>query len=529
MVNNRTCQMDHIVELQVGGNNTNENIQALDAAQNRNSGSAIRIQVFGLAREILDVEEIADDDASQVQLRFEQVEMRGTPETLPTTHPPTNPTCLSVEYCARQGSGAAVATDGSAPEEAYRISAGGAETTLRVPQGFSSTRSAPPVAIDGNSSNQSASELISGLLLTRLRHVRNSRSDRIDATLDTRNRTRLPLTMSGDTQPIEFNVGRASGGAARALRLRSRRQNLQFQYPYLSPGRVLRMSVAADGQLNWTGEIRPSVPFLPSPLQVRYENDELSLAVDLSRHLRSPIPGFSVTEAELSLGLAPTLSANGRIAFALGRGSQAIATGSIDIGADAEGFTGTGRIDAQIPGVDEASGTIRMQNGITTGHIVIESTQIRLPNVQRGRLQLDIDASGIRPSGEIELLLPRDLGSATLGFTRQNSRFVYIGRGTLRVPGLHEVEIRGRYDGETLVARANNVGFSWRGLDGSIDVRYVARGDSPGRVSGTGRLTIARGGARGILEVQLNDSGRFSGRQLPDRHSWPPHRRHGWH
>jgi len=517
-VNGRTCQMDHIVELQLGGNNTNENIQALDGPQNLNSGSAIRSQVSAIASAIQDTPELTDGRASQIQMRFGGVAFKATAgyalETIPTSAPPASRTCLSVEYCARNfaaaaaGSGAA----GAATTEDFRISAGGNETVLQVPIGFSTSRTASQVTIDGNAAHPNASTLISGLNLLSLH---GGATKRIKAEIDQRNTTRLPITVARNEDEIVLNVGTASGGAARALSFPRRplRTNLAFTYPFLSPGTIQSITLRPDGGIDFRGQIRPTVPFLPNPLDIKYENGSLQLSVDLTNRLRSPIPGFTVTSASLSMSLAPQLSASGDIAFTLGRGPSAIATGSVHIGADANGFTGNGRVDMRIPGLSESSITVTMVNGAWAGSVVLEATQIRIPNVTRARVQLDVDREGVRPSGEIDVTLPRSLGMVTLGVAREGDNFVFSGRGRLRVPGLdNEVDIRARYSNGNLRATASNISFTWRSFTGTLDVTYTQNGESPGRVTGTGTIRVARGNVRGSIEVTLDDAGRVSGR-----------------
>src|SRR5258708_17005390 len=41
----KTCQMDHIVELQLGGDNTDQNIQPLEQGPNQSSGGTIRAEL----------------------------------------------------------------------------------------------------------------------------------------------------------------------------------------------------------------------------------------------------------------------------------------------------------------------------------------------------------------------------------------------------------------------------------------------------------------------------------------------------
>jgi hypothetical protein len=509
-----TCNIDHIVELQIGGGNDPANLQALDAGPNQFSGRTIWNQVQGIGTAI--AEQFSVPAGSQVDVRFGSVVVEGALEPHEATPGRAN-RCLMIDTAARGGISERPVTDeAGAAARSVELDSGGAANEFVIPTNWGASSRDAPIT-DGP--NRAASQMVSGLVFQNLRFV-SADNVQVQAQFDPRGRTRLPLSVeAGRGSTIDLAGAKTAGRPNREsfrLRLTDRNVDIAFNYPYLSPGTITRLGFEQDGSIHFRGEIRPSVPFLPRPLQIIYENGTLRLAVALDRsRLRSPLPGFQITDASLELGLAPTLSATGNLAFALGRPPRPIATGTVTVGADESGLTATGRLLVNIPSVDEASGTITYRDGAWSAQIVIESSQIRLPNVQRGRLQLGIDDTGLRPSGDLELLLPRNLGNLTLGFTREGAgaaaRYVYSGRGRLRVPGLDEVEVRGRYDGTRLRAEADNIGFRWRGLDGRVSVTYTAAGDGPGVIAGTGTIAIARGDVNGSIAVRLHDSGRFSG------------------
>lgn len=510
-----SCNIDHIVELQIAGGNDPANLQALDAEPNQFSGRTIWNQVQALGTAI--AREFSVPAGSQVDIQFGGVVVEGALE--PHVPVPGRPnSCLMIDHAARAGIDQRATTDASgAAARSVVLDAGGSVNDFVVPTNWGASNRTAPLYTEA--ANRAASQMISGMLLRTLHFVDANRA-RVDAQFDPRNRTRLPITVESERgNSLELSASKAPGTPNREsyrIRLSDQNTNIAINYPFLSPGRITRLGFAQDGALTFRGEITPSVPFLPRPLAIIYENETLRLAVELDRQrLRSPLPGFQITDASLNLGLAPTLSATGNLAFALGRPPRPIATGTVTVGADSAGLSAIGQLLVNIPSVDEASGTITYRDRAWAARVVIESSQIRLPNVQRGRLQLDIDESGLRPSGEVELLLPRDFGNLTLGFTREGAgaaaRYVYSGRGRLRVPGLREVDVRGRYDGVNLRAEADNIGFAWRGLDGRLSVSYTARGDAPGVIAGTGTVTIARGDVSGSVAVTLHDSGGFSG------------------
>lgn len=512
-----TCNMDHIVELQLQGGNDADNLQALDAAPNQSAGGAIWNEVSQLGTAI--AQQFAVGSGDQVQMTFTRVEQR--PPIEPHASTAGQPrSCLMIDAAARVGvETRPVTDDAGAPARSVRLEAGAASNDFVVPDDWGARNRNAPLA--DHPANAANAQMVSGLVLRELQFRSNTQA-RVVARLDERagrRGTRLPLTLAGDRgAEITLNAarGRPSGGGTAdvAYRLtlpRNLPTQFPFNYEFMSPGRITRLTFTEQGEMDWRGEINANVPFLPRPLLIIYENNELRLGVELDpRRLRSPFPGFTITESTLTLGLMP-LSATGRVAFALGRGATPVANGYVEAGVDGSGLFATGRLDAHIPGIDEASGEVQYRGGAWSGRILIESSQIRLPGVTRAQLQLDVDNEGLRPSGEVEFDLPRELGNVTVGLRREGTRFVYVGRGRLRVPGLREVGVSARYDGTTLTLGAQDVGFRWNGFDGRVNVTYTRRGEGRGTITGDGQVNLTRGDVSGTVRLVLHDSGRFSG------------------
>src|SRR5262249_22429777 len=147
-VNNQACQMDHIVELQLNGNNTNENIQTLDAEKNRASGTTLWAEMSGLARAISESKDLDTTGAVQIRMNFVRVDMQGTPEKLSPACKGAQTSCLAVENCASKVKldKADVRTDGTEPYELN--TEGGHHTEVGVPLGFARKPSAAPVSFE---------------------------------------------------------------------------------------------------------------------------------------------------------------------------------------------------------------------------------------------------------------------------------------------------------------------------------------------------------------------------------------------
>lgn len=508
-VGKETCQMDHIVELQIGGNNTLENIQALDPTQNRDSGGAIKTEVFGLAKEIKADADLGGPAAEEITLRFKSAQLSKTSgsaadETPPTSCPPAAKTCLSVEQCARRAGDQAGGD--SAKEEArdpYPISAGGAPTVLQVPRGFARDPNAT-AAIAKDPVNRAAAELIPGLLLNSLHHHKGG-PDRIKAEVDTRDKTRLPISLEGKSDSIELQVG-----AEGALKLVGHDARLHFTYRYLSPGEITAISIGAGGTLEWRGVIRPGIPFL-GHLDVAYAGGELKVMKGLEPDkIKRPLPGVRVTKAEVAMLLAPEFRPQGTLAFELGTGRK-LADGELVITRDEAGLVGTATVKVYIPGVDEAKGTFIYRASGWSGELAIESSHIKIPYVTRGAVTVRIEQDkGLSATGVVGLSLPGG-GTAEVELQRREAKWVFSGTGTIKVPKLDDVTVHVSYDGETLDA-TGKTSFTFHGLRGTLDeIRYTARKGGEGQVSGSGRLEVNRGRVNGQIAVRLLPSGRFAG------------------
>ena len=503
-VDKEACQMDHIVELQIGGNNTNENIQALDGKQNRDSGGAIKNQVFALGQAIIANTDLSDGTAEQVTMRFQKAEAQGTPESLPKACPVPKgkATCLSVEACARKGGPTAAVAAETAGMVDFEISAGGAASTLKTDAKFKSSPKAV-VPIFGDSVNGSAGELIPGLLLNDLHHGAGGLA--IDAEIDTREKTRLPIAIEGKKGKVPLKVS-----AAGKVGFVNATPNLQFTYKYLSPGAITKLKMDDAGGLEWAGYITPRAKFL-GRLDVSYQKGELKITKGLEPNkIKPPIKGVRLTKAEISMTLAPEFKPEGTLAFEAGPEKNPIATASITVTKNDNGLVAKGTLNVHLPGVDEAKGEVTYQDGAWSGEIVVQSTQIKIPYVESGSVRVRMNEAGVSADGEVGLALPGG-NKATVSLKRSGNKWVFTGAGKFKIPRLDDTEVKVSYDGETLVAQGKT-GFTFHELKGTLDpVTYVAKKGEEGKVSGTGKLNVTKGRVTGSITVKLLPSGQFTG------------------
>ena len=497
--------MDHIVELQIGGNNTNENIQALDAKQNRDSGSAIKNQVFALAQAIIADPNLSDGTAEQVTLRFQKAQAQGTPQALgkPCPVPKGQASCLSVEACARKGGPTAAMAAETAGMADFEISAGGAASTLKTDAKFKSQPKAV-VPIFGDAVNGSAGELIPGLLLNELRHGAGKQFG-IEAEIDTREKTRLPITIEGKKGKVPLKVTEAG-----KVGFVNETPDLKFTYKYLSPGAITKLKMDDAGGLEWAGYITPRARFL-GRLDVSYQKGELKITKGLEPNkIKPPIKGVRLTKAELSMTLAPDFKPEGTLAFEAGPEKNPIATAAIKVTKNDNGIVAKGTLNVRLPGVDEAKGEVTYQDGAWSGEIVVQSTQIKIPYVESGSVRVHIDEGGVSADGEVGLALPGG-NKASVGLKRSGDQWLFTGTGKFKIPKLDETEVKVSYDGQTLTAHGKT-GFTFHELKGTLDpVTYVAKKGEEGKVSGTGKLDVTKGRVSGHITVHLLPSGQFTG------------------
>ena len=180
-VGGAVCEMDHVVELQIGGNNTADNIQALDREENGKSGREIFQSLKDLAARIRQIYNAAPGAAKldTVILHFDSVQQPAA-----ACKPKS---CCAVEQKAATVSGAASDTAVKETTEPYEIVAG-SSTTLQLPQGTlkkPKKNKAEPIADSTNAQTKAASTLIPGMILKTL-HL-NPNGDTIDGVIDTEN------------------------------------------------------------------------------------------------------------------------------------------------------------------------------------------------------------------------------------------------------------------------------------------------------------------------------------------------------
>lgn len=490
-----TCEMDHIIELQVGGDNTQENIQVLDRADNGMSGSLIKQQVFGLAQSIAGkIEEGGEELPAQIRMVFKDAKMKGAGKC--------GPCCETGKKLGKPSK------EGKADKSTeilidYPIMAGGRTVVLRV----SEKSKTPAIFESGIPENVAGAEILPGLLLMTLRRVGKGK-DSISAIVDSRDRTRLPITMPGKGTGVVLNV--AEDGSLKLSDAAKKDAGIAFTYDYLSPGRFTKLDLVPGGVAG-EGYITPSkVPFLKR-IDVAFSPEYFRLKAPLDKDkLKPPFAGVKITEASLAIDLAPKLKPVGTIAFEFG-GAKKLAASKVEVSADESGLLLNGTLFVYLPGVDEAKGEIKYQGGEWSGGAHIEASKMKLPYVKSGAVDVYLKAGKIDAGGKVNLELPGG-NEASLELNYTKSKWVFQGRGKIKVksPYLKPIQASIWYDGELFVAKGQ-AGFAFSGLDGTVDATYENK-DGKEKVYGKGDIKIEKGRAKGNIVVELHPNQKITGK-----------------
>ena len=331
-VGGKTGQMDHIIELQIGGNNIPENIQVLDAANNQSSGGTIFQQLKTQALAIRK----AVPGLDTVILNFDDVDQAGV--------------AASPFYAVSQkmiAAGGALAADPNEASDSYDIVAA-VPTSLALEPGTRSPRKVATVPIEESKfqRTRAASTLIPGMALEKL-HLKPKGNDEITARIDTGNKkTALPITIASDAQKVDLTVNESD----RQLKLKAGKPNIAFTYPYLSKGAITHLNY--DAQRGVSGSVgTPSMPLLNRmKLTVEFGPDRFAITAGLDPKKLSAPFGAKITKAQIGIDLYPEFKPTGEAAFELAGGGRKILTGGVTLSADTAGLVAVGRVNVHLRG-----------------------------------------------------------------------------------------------------------------------------------------------------------------------------------
>jgi hypothetical protein len=498
------CQMDHVLELQLGGSNIESNISPLNKDDNYKSGLDIWNQLSSLATELRNDPNLFKDPSNkpeEITLHF--VSVVGSKANIPL---PEEPPQMGTKSCLQVEANALGTTEGAKAPPAgtieYKISVAGEVATL-----YANHPKPLETDLDKRTGyHRIANQLIPGLRLTKLTRVAadTKGTDIIAARVDDRKATRLPITLIGLDKRIEFNV--IQGVTGRELRLKTKLPELKFTYPYLSDGK-LQLKYNERTGVTGTGELTPTPSLLHQgniPVGVDFAREEFDGAQSYPpKKLHSGIPGLRITKSALGIALGDELRATGELAFAYGPEKKPLLDGTASASVDAtDGLVVTGQLNAHLPGVDSAQGSVEYRKGQWSGQVDIQSSQIKLPFLKSGEVHVSLQQGKSQPSfeasGSLSLELPGNQ-PATLSVKKgAGGTWIYSGETKLQVPSLGEVDVKLKHDGEKLSGTGKGK-LSRKGLSGDIDVTY----DGQDGFTGEGKLKSSHEKLKGELSATL--------------------------
>jgi hypothetical protein len=506
------CDIDHVVEKQVGGTSVPGNLQILLSDKNQASG---RETYQMLVAEVTRILEPNRTKVTQLQMRFKDAQVPDDAEDA----------SYAIEDLLRRnkvkGSEDVKAKGEGTP---VQLVAGGASEVVRV-------RATGATPIDAD-----VRRLIPGMKLVTYTRAPGSTPQRgvdfVEAEIASKpmlkgNRN---VTLSATVAPKPAATDPSAGASAeekeaasevRALKLDTHRnKDIPFYYPYLSAGKLTKL--ALDDNNNFTGEgvITPSVRFL-GDLKVAFGPDKLDLVQDIdtdamnkSAFMRPVSPFFRFTSGSVSLDLIK-FKPSGKLDLELGPKPKPVIKGTIDASEEGGAFVANGTLQpvGKIPGVTEAKGVVTYSsNEGWSGALTASSASI--PNsTTTVKLGFKEQKGVFHPYGEGSITTTVRSSKLDLKVLWGGGGLAYSGKVTVPkpVPLVESVELSGSYANE-LLTLTGDAAIKWRSIDSSMKVTYTRKdGDEEGRFSGTAVVNVTTDKAKGNIDLTFGEQGLVKG------------------
>jgi hypothetical protein len=481
-----TCEMDHVQELQVGGTNAGENLQVIDKVDNASSGGLIQQQLRQLAEAAFnDAQEVLDGKRpKRVSLSFGGVVMQGAP------------VCGTCCQLAQRFVDPTITAASEKPTVNVDVSIKGQTFTLKLPADKSKS-----IPLTG--ANAGIATSIKGLTLVSYeRGPKGKGHDSIRATLDAQ-----AIGAEPDSKSTLFTLRIGADGTLQAPKGRLP-EPIKAQFPKLSPVTFTTLTVD-DAGTTATGTLKPSLPLLPVlDVVLDPQGFRVGKALDPAK-IKPPFPGVKVTEASIMMELAPAFKPVGTLSFAFG-GAKKVADLKLAASADDAGLVLRGDLLVYIPGVDQAKGQVTYQAGQWSGGAHIEASQLKMPFVQGGAMEVGLKGGKLDAAGKVHLELPGK-NPADLSVKYQNNEFTFSGSGRITTKSKYlkpidvSIYVRGNHFRAT-----GKAGIAFSGLDGTVDATYDYQGGRES-VYGKGKITIDKGRAKGSIDVELHPNETLTG------------------
>jgi hypothetical protein len=516
------CDIDHIVEKQMGGTSIPSNLQLLDSAKNRASGRETYQELVKLAEAIRDPS-MRGTGVRKLQLRLKQA----------TVKTGTTDGSYVVEKLLRDGKvkGSDV-VKAAAEGKPVSLAAGGMAETIQVrdkgptPVGDMARRLIPGIKLvtyaRATAGAKGKVDTVDGELDSRAlaKSAAGSATVKLTAELDAAGAP-APSAAPTPTDAPDTPAPGAPAGESRNLKLDQKtNKKIAFYYPYLSPGELNSLTMDESGTLKAEGSIRPSLPIF-DPFQIRYEasrdgKESLVIVAPIAASKMKPNNAFfRFTEGDLSLALAPAFIPSGTLKFSAGPAAKPVILGDFTAKYEAGAFQAKGVLTpgGKIPGIDQASGTVTYHSEkgwageLKASTSTIPGAQI---DVAAGFESRGAGMSYWAKGGLKTKVRDTDI---TLNAKWAGGPLSYHGKAVVPDPvkGLvKEVMLEGDY-GDDKLFLSGTADIMWRGISSKMMVNYTKKDGEEGKFSGKADIDVNVGKASGQLNLNFNEKGSFWG------------------
>ena len=509
------CDIDHIVEKQIGGTSIPSNLQLLTATTNQASGRETYQALVDIVRQIREPT-MRGKQVLELQLRIAKA-------TVPVGQP--DPSFVIENLLRTKAVTGSDAVKAKAVGKPVALSAGGQGETAMV----GDTGNTPLDSL--------VKRIVPGMRLETYRRAAGGAKTGQDSVLAALDSRAMKTTGAGSAIDLGAELVTASSpaaavpagpeattdptaptpGEARKLTLKKTGAKLDFFYPYLSPGELTKLTMDDQGNLSGEGVIHSSVPFLGN-LGVVYSKEELKMVAPIpSAKLVSPLPGaFRFTGGELALQLSPTLQPSGKLTFSVGPAAKPVLLGTLSVTVNGGALVATGELtpSGKLPGITAASGTV-VWNSDEGWSGKIKAASSTVPNSTADvELGFRTAANRLAPYATGEIVTSVRNSQLRLGARWDGQTVGYTGSVKVDkpLPLVNSVRLAGRY-GDRGLYLAGEADVVWRQFTATMKVEYNRGEDeAEGKFSGAARIAVKTDKADGTLDLAFDEQGRYWGK-----------------
>ncbi|MDQ3279910.1 MAG: DUF4157 domain-containing protein [Acidobacteriota bacterium] len=485
----KACQVDHIIELHIGGADAPPNMQMLSGPSNTASQAAIRSQITGHAGVIKEAMALAGLPLKQVAIRYLTVD----PDV---GH---NDPCTTIEAAVRTitaDPNNKVNPTVESNTDPYEIIAMGLPATLRVGKGEKTQK------IEGDPTNEPFAGIAPGLRL-QLLHL-DKKPNTIDAIVSDNSKpgaeARLPITVTKG-EKVTLNVVNKKLAFPPGMR-----PNIEFTFPYLSSGTITKLDFTPDG-LHAVGSLIPTIKLLSS-VKLGIDLTPKSAVATLAPNtpIRSPFGGLHFHDPKLSFPLFPEFKPSGSIGFYFGNNKQKpVLGGTLMASVEGTDFIASADVTANLPGLDSGTGKVNYHRTRGwSGNVHLSTSAKKI--LKEVSVDVAMDDEGVEVTGTVLANVPGTSIDALLTVHRaKTGEMTYSGESTITIPKFHPAKVKVVYGTQGLTL-TGSAGFTLFDKTGEMSVWY-RNGAFGGELHNFG---FTKGRATVTLEVLKYANGRFS-------------------